>query len=125
MAKKLEKFGGTSLDDFLKQQGLSMNDFDKLSHSKINTNKLSVTKKDLLEWEDENEEDVFIDGPWNFNDDKAQIFIDRLNAEFNNDFSPATNKYDLNIHDVIDRWSNKKRKKVYEIFAYFLNEFGY
>lgn len=85
---------------------------------------LSLTINDLLDWEDENEEDVFVDGPWTFDDDKAQVFIDRLNAKFKSAFSPAKNQWELNIHGVIDSWPDSKREKVFQIFAEFLNDFG-
>lgn len=92
------------------------------------TNK-KLTSDILLDWEDANQEDVFTDGPYDYDNSKTQIFIDRLNSDKSiskkHKFQSISDRYDLYIiHDAIDSWSDNMREKVFKIYAEFLNEFA-
>jgi hypothetical protein len=68
-----------------------------------------VTKDDLQDWMDENEEDVVMDGPYCLNkvqmDDLGKTFFAKMNAKKNTSIVPSSSNIDIWINDIPDSWN--------------------
>ena len=87
-----------------------------------------VTVSDLEDWEFENEEDVFFDGPYNFSNDQwDELGIEvykRLNEEFDTTHIWMPFWEDGLLEGYWDLSSDRSREICLEAMAYIINEYN-